>query len=112
MFKRKGENLDYTCTADVERGEVVVINDALGVAASTAKKNDVITVYMTDVFLLPKDTSTELQQGKKVYWDTAAKKVTVDANDGAESNPTAYLEAGIVWETALTSADKVQVKIG
>ena len=42
MFKRKGENLDYTCTADVERGEVVVINDALGVATSTAKKNDVI----------------------------------------------------------------------
>jgi predicted RecA/RadA family phage recombinase len=110
MFKRKGENLDYTCTADVEHGEVVVINDALGVAASTAKKNDVIAVYMTGVFLLPKDTSTELQQ--KVYWDTAAKKVTVDANDGAESNPTAYLEAGIVWETALTSADKVQVKIG
>lgn len=36
----------------------------------------------------------------------------MDANDGAEPNPTAYLEAGIVWETALTSADKVQVKIG
>lgn len=112
MFKRKGENLDYTCTADVERGEVVVINDALGVATSTAKKDDVIAVYMTGVFLLPKDTSKELHQGEKVYWDTAGKKVTVNANNGAESNPTAYLEAGIVWETALPGADKVQVKIG
>lgn len=112
MFKRKGENLDYACTADVERGEVVVINDTLGVAASTAKKDDVIAVYMTGVFMLPKDTATGLQQGKKVYWDPAAKKVTADANDGAESNPTAYIEAGIVWETALSNADKVQVKIG
>lgn len=112
MFKRKGENLDYTCTADVERGEVVVINDALGVAASTAKKDELIAVYMVGVFLLPKDTATELQQGKKVYWDQAAKKVTAAADDGAESNPTAHLEAGIVWENAPASADKVQVKIG
>lgn len=112
MFKRKGENLDYTCTADVERGEVVVINDALGVAASTAKKNDVIAVYMTGVFLLPKDTSAELAQGKKVYWNPTAKTVTAAADDGASSGATAYLEAGIVWETALASAEKVQVKIG
>lgn len=112
MFKRKGENLDYTCTAAVERGEVVVINDALGVAATTAPKDAVIAVYMTGVFLLPKNTTTELPQGKKVYWNPTAKQVTTDTDDGAESNPTAYLEAGIVWETALASADKVQVKIG
>ena len=35
MFRRQGENLDYVCTEDVVRGDIIVINDVIGIAATS-----------------------------------------------------------------------------
>lgn len=120
MFRRQGENLDYVCTEDVVRGDVIVINDVIGIAATSATTGDLIAVYMEGVFALPKGEE-ELKQGQKVYYDKTTKKITVTAPTAAaalaEEEEAVALAAddkvlaGIVWEDAAASAGKVFVKI-
>lgn len=74
LFRRQGENLDYVCTEDVVRGDIIVINDVIGIAATSASTGDLIAVYMEGVFALPKGEE-ELKQGKKVYYDKTTKKL-------------------------------------
>ena len=50
LFRRQGENLDYVCTEDVVRGDIIVINDVIGIAATSASTGDLIAVYMEGVF--------------------------------------------------------------
>ena len=118
LFRRQGENLDYVCTEDVVRGDIIVINDVIGIAATSASTGDLIAVYMEGVFALPKGEE-ELKQGKKVYYDKTTKKITATAPAAALSEaeePAVLAEddkvlAGIVWEDAASSAGKVFVKI-
>ena len=78
MFRRQGENLDYVCTEDVVRGDIIVINDVIGIAATSTSTGDLIAVYMEGVFALPKGEE-ELKQGQKVYYDKTTKKITATA---------------------------------
>lgn len=120
LFRRQGENLDYVCTEDVVRGDIIVINDVIGIAATSASTGDLIAVYMEGVFALPKGEE-ELKQGKKVYYDKTTKKITATAPAAAAAlaeaeEPAVLAEddkvlAGIVWEDAASSAGKVFVKI-
>lgn len=124
MFRRQGENLDYVCTEDVVRGDVIVINDVIGIAATSATTGDLIAVYMEGVFALPKGEE-ELKQGQKVYYDKTTKKITATAPTDTEAATESLAEgqesvalaaddkvlAGIVWEDAAASAGKVFVKI-
>ena len=120
LFRRQGENLDYVCTEDVVRGDIIVINDVIGIAATSASTGDLIAVYMEGGFALPKGEE-ELKQGKKVYYDKTTKKITATAPAAAAAlseaeEPAVLAEddkvlAGIVWEDAASSAGKVFVKI-
>lgn len=100
-FARNGSNFDYVCTDTVQRGDVIVVNDMLGVAAVNGEAGKTIAVYAEGVFRLPKGTG-ELAQGKKVFWDADTKKVVA----------TGDVELGLVWATAASADTIVQVKIG
>ena len=65
LFRRQGENLDYVCTEDVVRGDIIVINDVIGIAATSASTGDLIAVYMEGVCALPKGGG-DLIQGTEV----------------------------------------------
>ena len=99
-FARNGSNIDYVCTGTVKRGDVLVVNDLIAIAAVNGEDGKVIAAYTEGVFDLPKDAG-EMKQGKKVFWDASAKKVVATGN----------VALGIVWATAASTDTTVQVKI-
>lgn len=99
-FARNGEVFDFVCTGDVKRGDVLVVNDLVGIAATNGEAGKNIAVYAVGVFNLPKG-SVELQQGKKVFWNASANQVAASGE----------VELGIVWATAASTDTTVQVKI-
>lgn len=101
MFARNGSNFDYVCTGEVKRGDVIVVNDMLGIAAVNGEAGKTIAVYAEGVFRLPKGTG-ELAQGKKVFWDDSANQVAASGS----------IELGLVWATAASEDTIVEVKIG
>ena len=101
MFARNGSNIDYVCTGTVKRGDVLVVNDLIAIAAVNGEAGKVIAAYTEGVFRLPKGTG-ELAQGKKVFWDASTKKVVA----------TGDVALGIVWATAASTDTTVQVKLG
>ena len=99
-FARNGSNIECVCTGTVKRGDVLVVNDLIAVAAVNGEDGKVIAAYTEGVFNLPKG-SVELQQGKKVFWNASAKQVAA----------TGEVALGIVWATAASTDATVQVKI-
>ncbi len=72
VFVQQGEQIDYTPSADVAAGDVVVQGDLVGVARTPIPAGT------------PGSLATEFAAGAKVYWD-AANKLAV-TTDGAGAN--------------------------
>ncbi len=86
IYKQRGESIDYTPAADVAAGDVVVQNDLVAIAKLDIKAGELGALALCGVFTLPKAAGEGegIAAGKKVYWDAAAKVVTVD--DGGGTN--------------------------
>lgn len=102
-LKALGEVFDYTCTGDVSSGQLVVMNDTVGVAITDGKTGDVIAVRVEGVFELPKLSSSDIAQGKKVYWDATNGQINLTASGNTYAGK-AYVAAG-------TGATTVQVSL-
>jgi predicted RecA/RadA family phage recombinase len=85
IFKQRGEAIDYTPTADVASGDVVVQGELVGVAKLDIKAGNLGALAVTGVFDFPKATGagSTMAAGVKAYWDEAAKVATEDAASGA-----------------------------
>ena len=92
-LKALGEVYDYPCTAAVNSGDVVVMNDTVGVALSNGAIGDVIAVRVEGVFELHKLSSSDIAQGKKVYWDAVNGQVNLTASGNTYAGK-AYVAAG------------------
>lgn len=74
-----GEMVDYTPTADVAAGQVVVQGDLVGVALSAISANTLGALAVAGVFDVAKDAATVFSAGAKVFWDdTNNLAVTTD----------------------------------
>ena len=83
-FIQTGEAIDYTPTADVSAGDVVVQEDLVGVAKLDIKADTLGALHVGGVFDFPKETGggKDIAAGKKVYWhpgDQVAKKTAAGA---------------------------------
>jgi predicted RecA/RadA family phage recombinase len=80
-FVQPGNVLDYTIPSatTIEPGDVVVVNDLLGVAAKGGTTGDVIPVYLEGVYELDKTTGTAHNQGDVLYWNSSTDKTTKTA---------------------------------
>jgi predicted RecA/RadA family phage recombinase len=74
-----GTTLDYTPTAAVSAGDVVVLSDLLAVATHDIEANKLGAVAYTGLWSLPK-AAEALSQGDAVYWDASASAVTATAS--------------------------------
>lgn len=96
----------HTVLADtVKGGDVVIIGDLVGVAATDGNGVHQKAVALKGSFMLPKDTST-FAQGAKVYWISADKKCT-STSSGNTLIGLAFAAAGTadtVVEVALTNS--------
>jgi len=93
-FMYDGEAIDYTPTADVAAGAVVVQGELVGVAkspipANVAKSpipaNKLGALAVAGVFDLPKATGagTAITAGAEVFWDEAEQVAKTDSESGA-----------------------------
>ncbi len=84
IYKQRGESIDYVPVANVAASDVVVQNDLVAIANLDIKAGELGSLATTGVFDLPKAAGEGegVAAGKKVYWNEAAKVVTVDDNGG------------------------------
>jgi len=84
-FVQTGNAVDYTPSADVSAGDVVVQNDLVGVAKLDIKANTLGALAVTGVFDFPKATGvdTGIAAGLQVYWDEADQEAKTDDETGA-----------------------------
>jgi predicted RecA/RadA family phage recombinase len=77
-FVSEGRAVDYTPTADVAAGDVVVQGDLVGVARAPIAANTPGALVIAGLFDFAKTTgaSTGIAVGTKVYWDSAVKVAT------------------------------------
>ena len=81
VFVHEGASIDYTPTADVAAGDVVVQSDLFGVAKLDIKADKLGALAVTGVFDVPKATGagSAIAAGAKVWWDAAVKQATTVA---------------------------------
>ena len=101
FFHRKGDKLDYECTADVAEGDVIVVG-ICGVAEAAGITGQLIALTVGGVFSFETDAAA-IDQGARVYLKDDG---TVTATQGSNT----YL--GVAWSAApAASGTTVDVKI-
>lgn len=82
MFVQEGAAVDYTPSAAVAAGDVVVQGDLVGVAKRAIAANALGSLSLTGVFDLPKaaGTSTAITAGTTAYWDATNSQVTATSS--------------------------------
>jgi len=97
---QRGDELDYTPTADVAAGAVVVQEDLVGVACREIKAGQLGALSVTGVYEFPKQTGggKDIPAGRKVYWDETPG-IVKKGSGGATYLGKAVLTAGEDDET-------------
>ena len=72
----KDDTINYTPSADVTAGDVVVIGSLIAVASSDIAADTLGAVNVEGVFELPKAITGAIEAGVLVYWDDTAEVVT------------------------------------
>lgn len=100
FFRRKGDKIDYKCTADVAEGDVIVVGTVCGVAETVGITDQLIALTVGGVFSFTTD-SAEITQGARVY-------LARDGKVTATKDSNTYL--GIAWSAA-PAADGATVDV-
>ena len=84
-FIQTGDSIDYTPSAAVTAGDVVVQEDLIGVAKLDIAADALGALAMTGVFSFPKTAGVgeAIAAGAKVYWDVADAVAKTDDESGA-----------------------------
>ena len=85
QYVQDGKSIDYTPTADVAPGDVVVQGELVGVAKRPIPANTLGALSVVGVFDFPKATgaSTAIAVGSKVYWNATTKLASTADGGGA-----------------------------
>ena len=76
IYKQRGDSIDYTPAANVAAGDVVVLNDLVGIAKLDIKAGELGALAVTGVFDFPIDTGSTLDVGITAYWNATGKFAT------------------------------------
>jgi predicted RecA/RadA family phage recombinase len=101
-YSQAGCLIDYTPSAAVAAGDVVVLNDLVTVAPVAIAANALGAVAVDGVWSMPK-ASGAIGQGALVYWDATAGNITTTATNNKR--------AGKAAAAAVSGATTVQVLI-
>ena len=80
-FIHDGDSIDYTPTADVPAGAVVVQGELVGVTKVDIPANTLGALAVTGVFDFPKatGTGTTIAAGANCYWNATLQQATATA---------------------------------
>jgi len=84
-FIHAGSSIDYTPTAAVAAGDVIVQANLVGVATRPIAANELGALAVAGVFDFPKSTGagSAIPIGSTVYWDATGQVATTSAGAGA-----------------------------
>jgi predicted RecA/RadA family phage recombinase len=91
-YFQHGDVIDYTPSAAVAGGAVVVLNDLVTVAMRPIAANQLGAVAVEGVFSMPKAAGA-IGQGAVVYWDAAAGNITTTAGSNKRAGKAARAAA-------------------
>lgn len=83
IIRGDGDFIDYTPTADVNAGDVIVQGDLVGIAAQAIKANALGALRVRGLVQLPKASGTAITAGTKLYWDATNQRVATTDGGGA-----------------------------
>jgi predicted RecA/RadA family phage recombinase len=85
VFVEEGNQVDYTPSAAVAAGDVVVQGDLIGVAKTPIAANDPGALAVVGVYDFPKATGvgSGIAAGATVYWDEGDQEAKEDSESGA-----------------------------
>lgn len=66
----------FTTDKELKNGQLVKLEDLVGVASTDFKKDQVAVVYVQGAFLVDVKESTALKVGQRLYYDAATGKAT------------------------------------
>jgi len=116
-YVQEGKFVEVTAATDTEyeSGAVVIIGDTLSVATGDIGKGGTGVCALEGVWELPKKAEALSSIGADVYWDGDGDPVGGDTGTGAitasAATDTGDAEAGIVFATADSASQTVQIKI-
>lgn len=105
-FVQPGQSIDVTATAEIKGGDVVVVQDMIGVAFNDAAVGQKLAISTVGVYELTKKTGAgkSFAAGKLVYFDVAGKACDVAAGSG-------IVKIGVAIEAATEAATTVKVRL-
>jgi predicted RecA/RadA family phage recombinase len=83
-YVQKGEIITVTAPADCKSGDPVAVGSIFGVACYDAANGTDVELNTDGVFDLPKVTTDVIAAGDRVYYDSAAGKLTKTAGSGSK----------------------------
>jgi len=92
-FVAPGEHFDFTATAAVASGDVVLMTDTIGIATRALAIGETGPVVTENVFTVSKLSTDAITKGQKVYWDNTNKRMTL-TSAGNTLAGRAYAAAG------------------
>lgn len=101
-YIQPGENLTLPAPAAIASGEATLIGAIFGVASNDAALGADVAFVTTGVFTLPKVAVDDVTLGAPLYWDAAAKKVTIDDDSGANNRVGAAVTAAAAATTTVS----------
>lgn len=106
-FVHDGKTIDYTPSADVTAGDVIVQGDLVGVASLDIKANVLGALAVIGVFDFTKeaDGGVTFAVGALAYWDSVSKLAVTDDGGGA------YKLLGKVVKAAADADATVRVRL-
>lgn len=96
-----GEVYDVVIASTVAPGDVVVMQDRIGVAVSGGVSGDTIAVDAEGAFELKKRVGDTIAQGQLLYWDEVNNELTIDDSPG--NSPGRAVLAGYAYKSALSA---------
>lgn len=79
-----GKTMPYTNSTgtDIASGDVVVVNDMIGIALGDIADGESGSLALGQVWTLDKEADLAISQGETVYWDATAGEIDkTDTND-------------------------------
>ena len=77
-YVQRGESIDYTPDSPVAAGDLVIVNDLVGVAKLDIAPGELGALAVGGVYEFPKG-SAAIAFGKKAYWDATNSAVVATA---------------------------------
>lgn len=102
-FVQPGEVIDYTASANIASGQVVLMGARIGVALKAIANGETGPMQVTGVFNIAKLSTDNMAQGALLYWDNTNSRLTTTASGNTL--------AGFAAAAAAASTTSVNIKI-